>query len=80
MTAAISGAHTIGSAKLENSGYNGFWSDAKSSGIFNNDYYMSAIAKGWGPERAVNGNPDKNQWKITEITLTKNQGKIIEKA
>lgn len=28
-TAAISGAHTLGSAKLENSGYNGHWSDPK---------------------------------------------------
>jgi len=27
MTAAISGVHTLGSAKPENSGYNGFWSD-----------------------------------------------------
>lgn len=29
MTAAISGAHTIGSAKLKNSGYEGNWSDPK---------------------------------------------------
>lgn len=27
LTAAISGVHTLGSAKLENSGYEGFWSD-----------------------------------------------------
>lgn len=29
LTAAISGAHTIGSAKPENSGYDGLWSTAK---------------------------------------------------
>lgn len=62
LTAAISGAHTIGSAKPENSGYNGFWSDPENSGIFNNDYYKSALYKGWGPELAVGGNPGKNQW------------------
>ena len=28
LTAAISGAHTIGSAKPQNSGYNGFWSES----------------------------------------------------
>jgi len=27
LTAAISGAHTIGSAKPENSGYDGMWGD-----------------------------------------------------
>jgi hypothetical protein len=29
LTAAISGAHTIGSAKPENSGYDGFWSESE---------------------------------------------------
>lgn len=62
LTAAISGAHTVGSAKLHNSGYEGFWSDPKNSGVFNNDYYWSLIFKGWGPKRSVNGNPEKNQW------------------
>lgn len=63
MTAAISGAHTIGSAKLNNSGYSGFWSDEKSQGFFNNDYYKSVLATGWAPDLAVNGDPGKNQWK-----------------
>lgn len=61
--AAISGAHTLGSAKLKNSGYEGFWSDSKNQGIFNNDYYKSIVAKGWGPNLAVDGNKEKNQWK-----------------
>jgi catalase (peroxidase I) len=60
MFAAILGAHTLGSAKIENSGYEGFWSD--SPGVFNNDYYRQMITRGWGPERAVNGNPERNQW------------------
>ena len=41
MTTALSGAHTIGSAKPENSGYDGTWGDAKNQGIFNNDYYRN---------------------------------------
>ena len=48
MTAAISGAHTLGSATIANSGYNGFWSDVNNSGIFNNDYYKAILLKGWG--------------------------------
>jgi len=63
MTAAISGAHTLGSAKTANSGFNGHWSTASEQGKFNNDYYKSLILKGWGPELAINGNSNKDQWK-----------------
>lgn len=63
LTAAISGAHTVGSAKPANSGYEGWWSDAENSGVFNNDYYLSLIGKGWIHERAIGGNTAKNQWK-----------------
>ena len=37
--AAILGAHTIGSAKVKNSGYKGSWSGKGSEGVFDNDYY-----------------------------------------
>jgi hypothetical protein len=30
--------------------------------LFNNDYYISLIAKGWAPDTAVFGNEDKNQF------------------
>ena len=73
MTAAISGAHTLGSATIANSGYDGFWADATQSGIFNNDYYKGILRKGWGIERAVNGNVNKNQFKRIDLgadTLT----------
>jgi hypothetical protein len=59
LTAAISGAHTLGSAKISNSGYNGFWSDVQNAHLFNNDYFISLVAKGWGPELAVGGNAGK---------------------
>ena len=62
MVAAINGAHTLGSAKVQNSGYSGFWSESGASGVFNNDYYKSLLLKGWGPELAVAGNSGKNQW------------------
>ena len=67
LTAAISGAHTLGSATIANSGYDGFWADATQSGIFNNDYYKGILHKGWGVERAVNGNANKNQWKRIDM-------------
>mmetsp|Transcript_41189 Transcript_41189/g.34693 ORF Transcript_41189/g.34693 Transcript_41189/m.34693 type:complete len:141 (-) Transcript_41189:1465-1887(-) len=67
LTAAISGAHTVGKASLENSGYNGHWSTLEQQGIFNNDYYKTVISRGWLPELNVNGNPDKHQWKIADF-------------
>jgi len=63
------GAHTVGKASKENSGYNGHWSDAKNQGIFNNDYYKSLLTKGWGPELAVEKNEGKNQWQIVDTTV-----------
>jgi len=62
-SAALMGVHTLGRAHIENSGYNGWWSDFENSRRFNNDYYTSILLKGWGPEPAVNGNANKNQWK-----------------
>jgi|TARA_B110000285_G_scaffold151316_1_gene168904 hypothetical protein len=62
MTAAISGAHTLGSASIANSGYDGWWASAEQAGIFNNDYYHGILMKGWGVEKAVDGNSAKNQW------------------
>lgn len=60
-SAAIMGVHTLGRAVPQNSGYHGFWSDAKNGRRFNNDYFKSLLNKGWRPE-AVNGNTHKNQW------------------
>jgi len=59
---ALMGVHTLGNAQINNSGYDGFWSDAVSQSYFNNDYYNSLLAKGWAPQLAVNGNSKKNQW------------------
>ena len=66
LTAAISGAHTLGSAKLSASGYNGFWSNPNSGGVFDNDYYRSLAFKGWNPLLAVGGNLMKNQWQRSD--------------
>jgi len=77
MVAAIMGAHSIGSAKPEFSGYDGFWSDAKNSGIFNNQYYHSVLAKGWAPELAVGGRSDKNQWKRVDVGVDPNHKEFM---
>lgn len=65
-TAAIMGAHTLGSAKPENSGYEGSWSSKESEGVFDNDYFRQLLTRGWGPDLAVGGNEGKNQWKIVD--------------
>lgn len=62
LTAATNGVHTVGSAHIINSGFEGHWSDANNQGHFNNDYFVSMLTKGWGPELNVNGNDAKDQW------------------
>lgn len=66
LTAAIMGAHTLGSAKVENSGYKGSWSSEGSEGVFDNDYYRQMLTRGWGPDLAVNGDEGRNQWKTVD--------------
>ena len=51
LTAAITGAHTLGRARQEQSGYIGTWSDEANQGKFNNDFYKSIILKGWAPQK-----------------------------
>lgn len=58
-TAALMGAHTLGRAKMETSGYHGFWSDSVNSMLFNNNYYVSILQKGWKPQQIGR---DKHQW------------------
>ena len=65
--AALMGVHTLGRAKVANSGYDGWWSSARMSRNFNNDYFVSILAKGWAPEAAVAGNSAKNQWKRSDV-------------
>lgn len=72
-TTALIGAHTLGGATLENSGYDGTWSDADDQGVFNNGYYRSLLLKGWGPETMVNGNSHKNQWTRVDHLTPKDQ-------
>ena len=62
LTAAISGAHTIGQAQSHTSGWDGMWSDPTNQGIFNNNYYKSMVTKGWVPEMDMGGIINKNQW------------------
>jgi hypothetical protein len=68
-TAAISGAHTIGKANLENSGYNGTWTT--NPAVFDNSYYLRIIDQGWIPQWSVNGNTGKNQWIVSDEGRTK---------
>eukprot|EP00439_Symbiodinium_sp_Y106_P042155 s1442_g5.t1 len=65
--AALMGVHSLGRAQVSNSGYHGWWSDPENSRRFNNDYFVSLLAKGWIPELAVAGNAGKNQWERSDI-------------
>jgi hypothetical protein len=78
LTAAIKGAHTLGSAKPQFSGFDGFWSDAENAGIFNNDYYKSLMLKGWAPQLAVNGCPEKNQWQRVDSGKTAHKELMLD--
>ncbi len=78
LTAAISGAHTLGKAEISNSGYNGFWGSASNSRIFNNDYFKSIVFKGWAPEKSINGNNAKNQWKRSDIGVTAHKEMMLD--
>ncbi|CAE7193579.1 APX5 [Symbiodinium sp. KB8] len=65
--AALMAVHTLGRAQVSNSGYHGWWSDPENSRRFNNDYFVSLLAKGWVPERAISGNAAKNQWERSDV-------------
>jgi len=58
-SSALMGVHTIGRARSEYSGWNGYWSAPEQSSRFNNNYYLSLLLKGWAPGRSPNG---RNQW------------------
>lgn len=59
-TTAISGAHTLGGAALDRSGFNGSWTSFSSKGVFDNQYYKNLLLQGWGPNLAVGGKADRN--------------------
>jgi len=65
--AALSGVHTLGRAIQKHSGYEGWWSDPKNSRKFNNDYFVSMLAKGWQQKRSVGGDPKKNMWIRSDV-------------
>lgn len=68
---ALMGVHTLGRCRIENSGYDGWWSNVKNSLLFNNNYYIAIGAKGWVVQRSVNGNPNKNQWILGDLEKRK---------
>lgn len=58
-SAALMGVHSLGRCRLENSGFDGWWSDPKNAATFNNNYYISLLLKGWAPVKTKKG---KMQW------------------
>lgn len=72
-SAALMGVHTLGRARTENSGFDGWWSDPVNSRMFNNDYYVSMITKGWTPEHNV-GPKKRSQWSRSDIGRITREG------
>jgi len=58
-SSALMGVHTIGRARLEYSGWDGYWSSPEQSSTFNNNYYLSLLLKGWAPATTTSG---RHQW------------------
>jgi len=54
--AAMMGVHTLGRARVEHSGFDGWWSGPQQSQRFNNNYYLSMLMKGWAPAQTSAGN------------------------
>jgi len=69
LSTALMGVHTLGRAQTENSGYNGWWTDAENSRKFNNDYYISMLSKSWLP---VSLAKNKHQWDRNDVGKTEN--------
>jgi len=76
-SAALMGAHTLGRAQQDFSGFRGWWSDKENSRIFSHNYFVSMYAKGWCEELNVNnctsekeaagGCSPKNQWQRCDV-------------
>jgi hypothetical protein len=67
--AALMGVHSLGRARKENTGYNGWWSDPQNSRIFNNNYYISVVAKGWRAGRTPRAADNRPGWVASRFKL-----------
>jgi len=56
---AMMGVHSLGRARIPNSGFDGAWVSATESKDFNNVYYVSILANGWKKETTSSG---RVQW------------------
>lgn len=64
-SAALMGVHSLGRARPEFSGFDGWWSDAENSRRFNNNYFVSILAKGWMPETVAS--TGRTQWRRSDV-------------
>ena len=61
----LMGAHTIGRAFKENSGYEGAWTT--NPGVFDNSYYREILTNGWKPVKVGKG---RHQWNTSNAVGT----------
>lgn len=65
LTAAISGAHTVGETKLGNSGIaDGLWVPEENARKFDNKYYLHLVKQGWAPHMTDHNDP---AWRRSDL-------------
>lgn len=64
---ALSGAHTVGAAHADRSGFDGAWTEAPL--VFNNSYFTELLSKEYVPETTTKGNPQSRCPKTGTIML-----------
>lgn len=75
--AALSGAHTLGRANPEHSGYSGWWTGSQHARKFDNSYFIAMLTRGYSPEKSVGGNAAKNQWRRSDGARSQSEQQIM---
>lgn len=61
-TTALMAVHGLGRARVNQSGYDGWWNDPDDQTSFSNRYFVNMVVSSWTPRRSIGGNPKRNQW------------------
>jgi hypothetical protein len=77
-SSTIQATHAMGRAKYYNSGYEGRWVSDEHHGYLSQYYHKEMLMYGWGPQRAVKGNCDKNQWKRWDLGWGKTNQMMLD--
>jgi len=71
-TVALMGAHTLGQARIQNSGFNGTWVTGEGT-MFNNKFYKLMVDESLCWEHKDISNTEKNRWQFYAKDKAKNR-------